>query len=226
MRLLSILTTILILLTMPLALFAGEAAEAADALLTGNWLVDIMAIIATLVGGALSAYTATLISSKRDEIKERLKTADLNNHEQIRYEAALIMYDVVGNINKQYLPTLVKAVQKKQITSVDDLKAKLRGLGDLALEQVVSIGAQRGIDLVEELGKDWLVSKIRSIVDQRSPFMGDTAESLLNGGASWLIRQGREWAGSRGIELEDKDALVVVPEGHDDNKPNKVLVEG
>lgn len=214
MRRLHLLLVAMLMAVMPLSLYAAEVVEAVQPVLSGNWIVDIFAMIAALLGTAITAYTTMFLAKKKAEVAARLENETLTKVERIQAEAELIIYDVVGNINKQYLPTLVKAVKNKEITSKDDLKHKLRSLGDEALKQVVSVGAQRGIDIVKTLGTEWVITKIRSVVDERSPFLGDTAESLLNGGADWLINLGKDWAAKRGIAVTDESAVIIIPDGH------------
>lgn len=213
MRLICILT----LLVGTSVLMAEETAAAVaegQTLLTGNWLVDIAAIIASLLGAALTAYTTAFMARKSAEAKERLQDANLSKLERLRFEVESIIYDVVGNINRKYLPILVHAVANKQITKREELKNRLKSLGDEALNQIMTIGGQRGIDIIGTLGKDWVITKIRSVVDEKSPFLGDTAESLLNGGADWLLDQGKKYLESKGVTIPDgQTPPPIIPEG-------------
>lgn len=202
--------TIPLLMMIPVLAFAGEGAESV-AEGTG-WIVQIASLLAMVLGTTLVAFLDKLMKSKAEEAKKRAEVEGLSTIEMIRYQAEQIIYQVVNNINNQHLPLLVKAVAEKKVTSVDEIKHRLRGLGDEALDQVIKVGGQSGLDLIGVLGKDWLVGKIRNAVDERSPFLGSTSESLLNGGADWLIRRGKDWMESRGIDAEKCSIPIIVPD--------------
>lgn len=206
------LLAILLVACLPVGLFAAEAAAEAPAVpVTGNLLLDIVAVIATVLGGFVTVWVSKFLSAKSAEAAKKLEDTSLSALERIRYQVESIIYEVVGNINEKHLPVLITAVAKKEITSVDDLKARLKALGDEALSEVVDIAQERGIDVIATLGKKWLVTKIRSVVDERSPFLGDTAESLINGGADILINKGTEWLQGLGADTGDAKIPVVAP---------------
>lgn len=206
------LLAMLLIACLPAGLIAAEVATDVPAVpVTGNWIVDIAAVVAMVLGTILTKWLTSFLTAKRDEAKKRLEDTTLSSLERIRYEAEAIIYEVVGNINQKHLPVLIAAVAAKKITSVDDLKSRLKALGDEALSEVVEIAKERGIDVIAVLGKKWLVTKIRSVVDEKSPFLGDTAESLINGGADLLVNKGTEWLNGLGANTGDAKIAAVVP---------------
>jgi len=207
------LLAILMVACLPAGLFAAEVATEAPAIpSTGNWILDMAAVIATVLGTIITGWLTKFLSSKSAEARQKLEDSTLTALERIRYETEAIIYDVVGNINQKHLPVLIRAVAEKKIDSIDDLKSKLKGLGDEALQEVLDIAAERGIDVVDKLGRKWVIAKIRAVVDEKSPFLGDTAESLLNGGADLLVNKGTEWLKGLGANTDEGKAIpAIVP---------------
>lgn len=206
----TLLLAIILFACLPVTMLASEvAAEAPVVPVTGNWILDVASVFAMVLGTILTKWLTSYLSAKREEAKKRLEDTTLSSLERMRYEVEAIIYEVVGNINQKHLPVLISAVAAKKIQTVDDVKQRLRALGDEALNEVIAIAQERGIDAVAVLGKRWIVSKIRSVVDEKSPFLGDTAESLINGGADLLVSRGSEWLKSIGANTGDAKIVAV-----------------
>lgn len=181
------------LLALATTAFSEEAVVAAAQ--QSSWqqmLLTIFSIAAIALGTIVTTYTTKFLKAKADEARAKLNDTNLDTVSKIKAELESIVYDVVSNINEKEFQKLVLQVANKELDSADAIKARLKELGNTALSEVIKIASDRGIDVVATVGKDWLITKIRSIVDEKSPIVGDTAEGLLNGGANWLVEKGKE----------------------------------
>ena len=92
------------------------------------------------------------------------------------------------------MPKLFAAAQDGNISAAE-AKEWLNGLKDKAIKIAVEDLGSQGIDLASEFGLDWAEGKVRSFVDDNSPFLGPTVEALFDKGGDLISDQGHKYLG-------------------------------
>lgn len=198
---------------------AVVADAAADAAAEGGWLETIgtiigsvVALVLTYFGAKVTAYVGKYTSEKAAEARANAEKEGVSKLGQMRYLGEAELYAAVGELNETEMPKLFAAAQDGKITK-EEASTWLHGLKDKAIELATKRLAAQGIDLVADLGVDWVHGKIRQIVDEKSPFLGPTVDALFDKGGDFVSDYGKKLLGQAVAKIGGGDAPAPAEQG-------------
>lgn len=185
MRLLMIVS----LLMLPISIFAQEVAPVLSTVPEAS---SIQQIIVTVVGLLLTTLVVPWLNNLRKKASAESKSENLTKFEKLKNLAYDFAFTKAITIVEQDFPVIIERAQREKL-SKEVIKQILYGLGkDLKSDLVVFFKAQ-GIDIIEELGEEYVDHLIRYVADKVSPFQGiETATALVSSGAQTALRVGLE----------------------------------
>jgi len=164
----------------------------------------ILGTVIVILGGMLTKWLRKSALSKAKSYEEQAKNAGQDTKQRIVARAKAYIWRRAAEIQEYELPELAAAVVRRQI-SADQLKRRLRALGDRLVDETVEYFDRQDIDIVAEFGKAQIMSWIRSAVDEISVFQKwPTAKILVEGGAEAILAVGMDTAGDYYDALREK----------------------
>lgn len=162
---------------------AADEAKTDDAKSEG-WSITgiigtVVALIISFLGVKVTQYLGRITTEKAEEARAKAKAEGITNLERMRWIATAELFTAVNELNATEMPKLVEMAGDGKINKAE-AKAFLNGLRDRAIEIASKRLAAQGVDLVADLGMDWVHGKIREIVDDKSPFLGSTVDALFS----------------------------------------------
>jgi hypothetical protein len=173
-----------------LAQAAVEAAPAAEAVPV--WMM-IVGTIMTVVAGFVTKWVNKLTNAKADKLEAEAAVAGISKKEKYIKLAEAAVLRIVASLNAKELPKIAKLIRDGQLKTKAGVKKYLRGMGSTAKVELIAAMSGKGIDVLDELGDATIDHIIRKTVDDKSPVMGETARTLLQGGWKVILDQGKTW---------------------------------
>jgi hypothetical protein len=130
-----------------------------------------------IVGTALGLLVTTVVIPW---IRAHAKAAKLNAGQTLSDRLKSFCWDAAEVIAEQRMAPLADRIEKGQIKNVDNVKAELKTWGQDLKEQAITYFDQQGVDLIKEVGDEYVDKMIRAAADKASPFPGlESAKVLL-----------------------------------------------
>ena len=180
MRLLSLIA----LMLLPITAFGEEADASLD---LSDWRTWVGAATVAVVG-VLSSYLVKWLRAKSAEAEAKAAAGNESLKDSLEWKVRNALFNVAADLAESELVKIAQDVAAGNLSSTDEVKARLHALGDKALERVKAQFSHDDVDLVAEFGEAKLNEWLRTAVNKVNPFEGKpTAEALLAGGAKKLV---------------------------------------
>lgn len=176
-----------------------------------TWWAELIAAFVALAGVWIRKKINDVAEAHIANAEAQADAAGQDTKQRLVARSKAYIWRCVENYNQKYLPELCDAIVRGQVNTVDAAKERLRGLGAMLLNDVVTYFQTQDIDLIKEVGQDQINSWIRSAVDELSPFQKyPTAKALVEGGAQLAVKYGMDVAGRKFTEYLEVKANADV----------------
>jgi len=158
------------------------------------------------IGFILVTYIVPILNTYRKSVEEKLKTENLDNKDKIKLSLTNYLSMEAQNIVERGYPKIAEKIRSGEISGLDDIKKELYAYGIGLKNKAIKHFTGEGIDLVAEVGDDYIDKAIEYVVNKVSPFPGrDTAKELLTGKVTdMLINFGVEYVRKQYIKKDEK----------------------
>lgn len=170
-----------------------------------NTLAGLFVVVMTL---AIKWWRSSTVR-RAESYEQQAKDMGQSAKQRVVSRVKGYLWRRAGEIQELELPELAAAVVSGRIKG-DQVKMRLKALGDRLMEETLVYFERQDIDILAEFGRDQLSSWIRSAVDDISVFKKwPTAKVLLEGGAEAIMAVGLDRAGAYYDSLRQKVAAGV-----------------
>jgi hypothetical protein len=205
-------TPFIILMAMPSTIMAAESAEVAE---PSQWLSIVMAILTTVV----IPFLVKFLNKKAEETKVKAENAKLEGNSILAdarnkfLDKRLIpfLYETASHTAAVNLPVIVK-------DSMDggdfDWKNHLSKLKDEILDLTKAKFATEGIDIVANVGEEYLDNLLDRALAKAIPFLPEVTHSvakesgdkITDGISQAIVKGGLEYAKQMFVKMQKEEA--------------------
>lgn len=167
-------------------------ADAAVVVESASEPVGWVSIVITALAAVVVPFITNYLNKAAEAKKAELDCSNLNKKQRIAMAVQAHAYDRAAAFVERDFLVLAKMITTGEIKDKDKVKDYLRNLGNILRDDLIVFAKEQfGVDILTEYGTKLVNGWIESAANRVSPFPGkDTAESLLQGGAQRLIKNG------------------------------------
>ncbi len=215
MRFQLIATLVIISLLMLCApgLWGADAAAAAEPLaVQGPWWAQLLVVV---FSGILLPFAIKYLNQKAAAAEAAAADSTQSAKQKIVERVKAFIFREAEQVVEREIPKIAAQVAAGTLTTKDQVKTLLAGLGVQLKADAIAYFKTQDIDLIAEFGEEWVDSLIRTAADKLNPFIGqDTATALLKGGAQFIlgfgVQQAKQVIFSETVRSDPK--LGVIPQ--------------
>lgn len=148
--------------------------------------------VITVLGIIIARYAVPWLNGLSEKAKAEIENKELETREHLVYMAKNFIYENAQNIVEREFPTIAEKILRGELKDKNDIKLELYRLGSILKTETITVFAKQNINIVAEVGNEFLDYLIETAANQVSPFPGkETAvEFLKKGVAKSIITKG------------------------------------